>query len=335
MSVPSPDLRIFFSIDIINSTAFKSTHQKSLQSSNWFMFFKKFYDDIPLRLQKKYDGQGKILNFSFPYVWRFVGDEIIFYASIKKYEHINIHVAIFKNLIEELNNDKDKDFEIKGCAWLAGFPVHNATLGELNDICNRTIDIYKTNGVIDFIGPSIDLGFRISKYADKRKFILSVDLAMIISYNVLHAKSYWKKRFPKFNFYFDKELPTKGINDGQYPIIWIDVDRKKDYYDRLYGIKEQTKEDIFSYCKDTVYNENYKLFPPFIEKINHEVFSKPENYADSYKEVIEKLYKNQRENDTYQRDDIPNNNNDDDDETTARINRISDEIFGEIIQKSK
>lgn len=307
MSFPLPDLKIFFSIDMINSTSFKSDHLKRF-SSEWFMYFKNFYDDIPLILQKKYDEKPNMSSFSFPYIWRYVGDEIIFYTSIKKYEHINIHVAIFKDLIEEFN--KNNDFGIKGCAWLAGFPVHNATLGELNnDKYNKIINVYKKGELIDFIGPSIDLGFRISKYADKRKFILSVDLAMIISYNMLHAKPYWKKRFSKFNFYFDKELPTKGINNGYYPIIWIDVDRKKDYYDRLYGIKEQTNEDIFSYCQDTVYSKNYKLFPPFIKKIDHNVFIKPKDYDASYTEVIDKLYKNQRENDTYHNDNSTNNTN--------------------------
>lgn len=67
---------------------------------------------------------------------------------------------------------------------------------------------------VDVIGPSMDIGFRISKFASDRKFVVSVEIARILSENANNHLS----------IYVDGVEELKGVLNGiAYPIIWIDM----------------------------------------------------------------------------------------------------------------
>ncbi|ADG91858.1 conserved hypothetical protein [Arcobacter nitrofigilis DSM 7299] len=293
-------LLYFFSVDVINSTAFKNDKQKRevnnskyCVSSSWAIAFKNFYDEIRKILNDKYNEIIKRENiekenFYFPFQWRIIGDEIVFFSVVKSFVHILYHLEASKNTIVDFNKDKKKiPFSVKGTAWIAGFPVNNTIIKSssekgLNFNSNGKISDFEN---VNFLGPSIDIGFRISKYSSSRKFILSIDLAMIVTYLINNKQS-----ISKFKFYFDNNQMLKGVGvDGQYPIIWIlsedDIKEKDSFY--LEKSSPCCTKLLYDHLKSTL--ENLNLLPPFIIGCEHSEFTIPDEYDSLYKGVIEEF----------------------------------------------
>ncbi|WP_282295748.1 hypothetical protein [Stenotrophomonas sp. PS02289] len=84
----------------------------------------------------------------------------------------------------------------------------------------------------DFIGQSIDTGFRVSTASSARKLMLSVELAHMLSLECIRVKGQ-PQRLPKvlvtnFAFHYDGRHSLKGVLDGiPYPLIWLDVEPEK------------------------------------------------------------------------------------------------------------
>jgi hypothetical protein len=292
-------LKLFISVDIINSTSYKHSYLKeNYLSSNWVDDFKEFYKDFPISFQKQYItlDKKKLLKdkkFKYPYIWKYLGDEIVFVVEIKRFKYLSLHIEALKKAISQRNIKDTKVLKIKATAWLAGFPVVNQILGNYK-VNKKNEVVKKTN--FDFIGPSIDLGFRISKYSSERKLVISLDLAYLLAKLTLKEKSY--------HFYFDKHKETKGIHDGKYPIIWIDnKNAQVPLEDELYGLvrKSSNYEQLIQYCHDYMMDKSkYKLMPPFIENddtVKLKPVSYDEDYADICKESKEEdIGKNEKSN---------------------------------------
>ena len=75
-------------------------------------------------------------------------------------------------------NGGNSSLRVKGTAWVAGFPVRNI---ELYIPKNMHKNKAEPECVRDFLGPSIDLGFRLSKKASEARLILSPSLAYLIA----------------------------------------------------------------------------------------------------------------------------------------------------------
>src|SRR5262249_17781901 len=157
------------SADLVGSTAYKG--QSLGHRPNWAPTFKEFFSDFPLDVKNSYSkvngpriSAGKRLR-----PWKFSGDEILFLTELSSYQESIAHLSAFKNAVVEYPNrwkTKRLPLTLKATAWLAGFPVTNTEL----EIATGTSGRGKS---LDFIGPSIDLGFRIAKFADERRMILS------------------------------------------------------------------------------------------------------------------------------------------------------------------
>jgi hypothetical protein len=290
MASNKKSLKLFISVDIINSTSYKHSYLKeNYLSSKWVDNFKEFYEDFPISLQKQYKSldKKKLLKdkkFKYPYIWKYLGDEIVFVVEIKRFKYLSLHIEALKKAISQRNIKDTKVLKIKATAWLAGFPVVNQILG--NYKVNKKDEVVKKTN-FDFIGPSIDLGFRISKYSSERKLVISLDLAYLLAKLTLKEKSY--------HFYFDKHKETKGIHDGKYPIIWIDnKNAQVPLEDELYGLvrKSSNYEQLIQYCYDYMMDKSkYKLMPPFID--NDKSFDlKPKNYDENYALICEEKEEN-------------------------------------------
>ena len=122
-----PYLLYFLSIDIINSTKLKYESKKKKQnSSSWSLKFKAFFEDVEKKLTNEYlnvfNHKGPI---SFPFKWRIIGDEIIYFCEIRNLEELPKHVEIALSFIKNFQDPK-QTFQIKISSWIAGFPVNNA-----------------------------------------------------------------------------------------------------------------------------------------------------------------------------------------------------------------
>ena len=82
----------------------------------------------------------------------------------------------------------------------------------------------------DFVGPLIDIGFRLSKFASLRKFVISADLAWLITAQGDAAMP----------FHYDGRESLKGVlNDQPYPIFWIDCNDDGDGRNPLDSIEDK------------------------------------------------------------------------------------------------
>ena len=264
-----PTLYIFLSVDIIESTNIKYSDQGV---KKWLPLFNDFYDNFPLIFNIKLQDNKKqelVKGYKCNYIniglWKSLGDELLF---SKELEHSKDMVHILFSFIETIEayikiykDKRGEDIHLKGTAWLAGFPVMNT--------------IIESQKKIDYIGPSIDLGFRLSKFANRHRFIISCDIAYILSLWTIN----------EFDFYYLGEQKLRGVLKGElYPIFYLRSStgppkpKDNDLLQKLESSNVQT------YCEEYINSSDF-LILPFIEG-DDTINKKPENYDKRLKEII-------------------------------------------------
>lgn len=220
-------LFIFLSIDICNSTQLKS--KKNIK---WFNVNKILYD---------YD-------FSKMTFWKLNGDEVLYYEQFSNIGNLLdiIHGAYnhLKDMEHEINNKIicSENIKLQGTIWLARTDTSSAE--DLNNIR------LKNDVMTEYIGLSIDEGFRLTKKASKSKII--IDPKIIYLLNLAHdaanniIESPLKEMASKIknimyidffkNTYFIGYTKLKGIwSNRSYPVFWYfcDNDNDLDYDEQL------------------------------------------------------------------------------------------------------
>jgi hypothetical protein len=238
-------------------------------------------------------------------IWKYLGDEIIFYYIISDIKALyNIPEYVYKiqeKVVMKIREDFgiDKIIDIKCAMWLAG--VRNLKPGpidsqknkqdENNDSVYRNINVNinaKGRYIEDFLGPDIDIGFRIAKYATKSKVTLSAEYAYLLY--CLGKPRKTKKIDRKLKIVSFQEL--KGVWDGRaYPIIWYcpdweNIDDIFDYDEHINNeiIKEIEKRKDIEYL-EKVFEETEKMkyVEEFIETCNK--YTKKEDKTNQYLNV--------------------------------------------------
>lgn len=284
-----PKHRIFLSIDAIGSTALKSTLAKhGCTPDVWATCFMAFLPEVEVIYWNKYkeiakkfcnieecrekcfctreggsdsseDDEQKLVS-----VWKYIGDEVVLVAELTcvEYQPV-IFVLALAETLKELNNnfnstpikidnsDKSYTLQFKGTAWVAGFPVSN-------------IEILLKKGkeiISDYLGPSIDLGFRLAKYATKDKIVISAPLALfIIQSSVLKSPiKLFGQDLNRLPLCFSSLVEAKGVRDGTYPLIWFPLIETPE---SVLCIVERDK--LEKYLHDEHFKDN--KIPPFILK---------------------------------------------------------------------
>lgn len=221
--------RLFASADIVGSTAFKVSMANEKQ--RWAHVFSAFFRDFPASLRACFEElPGEIrAGFRKPpgclRVWKFVGDEILFEIELENHVHAVCHAIAFKKALHEYSNELSTKHKgklgLKGTIWGAGFPVANvevSTPRESSRVQAR-----------DFLGPSVDLGFRLASMADLRRIPVSADIAYFLAKAIIGQPNLEKQ----IMLLASEPRALKGVAGGTpYPMLWID---------RLDGI--QTAED--------------------------------------------------------------------------------------------
>lgn len=177
-------------------------------------------------------------------------------------------------------------------SWIAGFPVNNALFYEKDEklFAHKTKKI-RNYSDINFLGPCIDTGFRIAKFSCLNKFVLSIDLALIILYFINNSTELNEKY--NFKFYFDNEQNVKGINNGKYPIIWLNLSEK----DSLDFILEKNDKcctvKLYEYC--LAYMNKNKIYKPFVFGNEIDIFTHSNKYENELEKVKKVLNYNEKE----------------------------------------
>lgn len=254
--------RVLASVDIVGSTAFKSGQARVHQS--WAHIFRNFFEEFPSRLAQSFkEIQDDATNPCKPPremgIWKFVGDEILFFADIGRHEQVAFHVLSLKHAVNQYAKElstKYKALGLKGTVWGAGFPCANVEV-------QTKIDRDSPNAR-DFLGESVDLGFRLAGYADARRIPLSPEVAWFL----LHFREKMPKGTEAIHIFAEPPQMLKGIRGGQkHPILWLDrLDGKPSREDRMLGIQRAYDAGILKdYLEDHFDTDNGGLGRPFVE----------------------------------------------------------------------
>lgn len=201
-------LRLFMSADVAGSTSFKAQAEvASKVEPAWLSVFRSFFTNFPIMLMGQTAAE-MVDEDSLPEiaVWKALGDELILTCPIGSAEEATHLIrALYLSMANyEKQYLKELPLRLKATAWIAEFPVPNIE-----------IEIPELSGdgqILDFIGPSIDLGFRISKFSRPSTVALSLDLVELLLSS---------RKSDLLTFQILGREGLKGVHFGRpYPVIW-------------------------------------------------------------------------------------------------------------------
>ncbi|MGE4558231.1 MAG: hypothetical protein AB7D07_15615 [Desulfovibrionaceae bacterium] len=217
-------LYIFFSYDLVNSTRYKE-----INKDGWPKVITHFYSVIKDSFRKRSS------FFQDIKIWKYAGDEVLLYHKLKSREEIKYCLQDASNVLDAsiqglhtAHKDTKSILSIKASVWCAYATYLEPQTLDAAGNCNlRNIILLDPNGEstqLDFLGPDVDVGFRISHYTHRRRLVLSADLAYLLCKNCSAPES--KSIEDSLKIITFKKL--KGIWNGRmYPIIWFEKDWNK------------------------------------------------------------------------------------------------------------
>jgi hypothetical protein len=212
----APEFYIFISYDLVNSTLYKE-----ICKNKWPDVFNSFYNFVENGIKSKH-------KMADARVWKYVGDELILYKKILSLEDLHTSVpnafCVLQDTITALHREyedaKKSGLSVKATAWCAeSEPL--LTREEDSKIRNISITPRPDNpNLIDFLGPDIDTGFRISKFALRRRLVVSAELSYLLYLERSHIAEDIEDKLKIVTY----EV-LKGITSNRrYPIIWYEHD---------------------------------------------------------------------------------------------------------------
>lgn len=235
----------------MGSTALKSANSGQEPVPPWLDTFRSFYEEFPITFRSKRD------QFKCPAVrfWKGIGDELLWYSTLTKSGDTLTVIRAFKAALDEYNDQLDKSdkrVRLKGSAWLAGFPI-----------THQEVQLPESSGY-DFIGPYIDTGFRLSKFASRMKLVISVDLAWLI----LNCQTSLADQ-KDLQLRFDESESLKGVLGGRpYPIIWIEcaspLESKEYKLTKAIVQPQEWRASLEDFCSAFIDDTDGALIRPYI-----------------------------------------------------------------------
>lgn len=242
-SIPEYRVRLFLSVDLTGSTAYKHKLGNSLE---WVKAFQKFYTEFPQILGKNYssacekcdDLHQVEIESGVPKLWKTIGDEILFSCRIFSLCHLATAFNAFVDTLVEFGAaTKSQGLNTKGNAWVASFPTPNVSIRAIKTISDASNDAFTGRGDLptednedeidkdpshfDFLGKGIDAGFRISKNSAIDNLTVSPGLGLLLCQAGKNDITRYNKKI------WLTEMQTfKGVaNDTPYPVLTIDTFR--------------------------------------------------------------------------------------------------------------
>ncbi|MCG8494404.1 MAG: hypothetical protein MI743_22535 [Sneathiellales bacterium] len=259
-----------------------------------------------------------------PSLWKGVGDELIYSFCLNEPEDvIYVLMAWVKTLhiYRKQLKIRNPELDIKGCAWVADFPVDNAEIVISREIKNQSekypdedpkfyhfklLEAWYENEntspqadlVKDYIGPAIDTGFRLAELATPQKFITSLETALLISSAQNNIPGEYYREFfgteTGLQIHFENMQSLKGVLGGKpYPVFWIDLLSENDELTKslhkLENLTPPRSEDIKNFCEVFLKENDSQFIYPFIYQSKSPLFRRiPENYEATLNRLSER-----------------------------------------------
>lgn len=315
-----------------NKSAYKEgAHvDEPLPSEPWLSPILEFYEQISSIFEKHWHGITKVAAEQLewtpgerPSVWKAVGDELIFTKVLSDHRQAYVCISAWLETVREYRKrikTHSSSLDLKCAAWIAGFPINNAevildhhssvnlpacddgdyifgNLARLHDVftCSGSAG----GGIRDFIGPSIDTGFRVASASSPRRFVLAADLALILAHICGNLTSV-NPPVPKLEFYYEGRKELKGVTNGTpYPVFWLnaaDADPLMDIEDAIENRHPTSASDVKTFCERFLdKNKDTHVMRPFIVGDTDEFFRRvPEAHLEKMRKLA-KYWENENQ----------------------------------------
>jgi hypothetical protein len=270
-----PRIRLFLSVDLVGSTAFKQSRQA------WLPALLNFYRDFDQIIHAQYRAarQRSNAHIAPPEFWKSNGDELLYTCDLNTRAQAVDAIHIWLAALSAYRCDLatlTEDLDVKSTAWIALFPAPNSEVffrrGDAHFRSDAGDDAILLQAEMrdqwyegksrrditrDFVGPSIDTGFRLSGWATPRRLILSADLAFLLT-------STYAVSDEPLPLHFSGAQKLRGVVDNQpYPMIWLPVGagERQDVHDEGIGRHLTDPTLLRSFC-EAIIEQNYKVFTP-------------------------------------------------------------------------
>ncbi len=206
---------MFLSADIVEATKFKESVQGPGESPAWFDAFEAFFRELPLVLMGQVaTAFAEVETLPNIGVWKVFGDELIFRVEPRSAdEALRLTEAFYRSLVAYGSRFFERwQLRIRGCCWAARSPGHNIEF-QIPEMAggNGAADSTYT----DYLGPDVDLGFRLAHHAGRGQLIVSLNLAEALA--ALPAQR-------DVRFHHLGQAVLKGVFHGRpYPLIMITI----------------------------------------------------------------------------------------------------------------
>ena len=174
---------MFMSADIAGSTEFKNQSERTDGRTAWLRPFEKFFREFPLILMGELAFVlEELATVPDVGVWRVGGDEIVFCAEPTSENEAAAIVAGFCRALTKFESGMANEWGLRlyGCCWAGIFPDENI---EIEILEMATVGRRHGGKYIEYLGPDVDIGFRIAKVAGAGGVAISLNLASAISGN--------------------------------------------------------------------------------------------------------------------------------------------------------
>lgn len=308
-----PRQMLFLSADIVGSTALKQSagivdsDRVGLPDGElWFSLIQGFYiktvkDFLPRFNRKKNAAVSYIAKQKYgsePILWKTIGDEILFRKIVEDHSQVKSTLECWIETISEIRKflkAKNRKLDVKCTAWLAEFPLQNKMVVGPTTPNFSNFDPDNLEGVgdfigkyekerkkypgthIDFIGPAIDIGFRLATLSTSRKFVISLDVARCLA----------ESNSSKIKIFYDGRIYLKGVIGGiEYPVFWICMSNSTEldhHEDRLISKRPCPSSSIKEFCSSFYEDESNPSYAPFIiTDSDTDMRAPPDKYYDPY-----------------------------------------------------
>jgi hypothetical protein len=278
--------------------------------SDWFSPIAKFYREFESTFSRKWDHYEKTTapacewsSGQSPFLWKTNGDELLYVKEISEAHEVYACIKCWMDALKEYRlslKESGSPLDVKATAWLAGFPITNHEIIFSKKVAGQSAsldvgrgaffnhlyhldqsyhdEVGKADLTIDFIGPSIDTGFRISQLATPRKFPVSIELALLLSKITPPTEM-----DGNIALFFEGKRELKGVMGGKpYPVFWIDTlsdDPLIKAEDFISNILPSGRDQIRAYCELFIRENDKFMFEPFVWNGKDPLFSqRPKNY---------------------------------------------------------
>jgi hypothetical protein len=135
----------------------------------------------------------------------------------------------------------------------------------------------------DFVGPGIDIGFRLGSLSKAQKTMISMDAAFMLASVSWEPQRVSAPIHYKVPIYYDGRIRLKGVFDNRpYPLFWLNNARPGTFEERETDARRPLDpETIKEFCR-TFYTDQFSDYtdPPFIREDPINILTEePEGYA--------------------------------------------------------